>query len=821
MTAESYWDPFSVTSWANLLGLTHENLFGHIANDSDRRHSVLLDGLTASFEFSHVKDTYFDGDDALSWTWSANMRHCVIVNELHQRLFVRRWDAPSEIRQFKLPTREGAHSLLTLMHNSKTPRNPDVIKWVLELFKYLLANIGDTSVSLTVLNQVLMLAREHSLGTLTSQELHSEKPVDLVKGLLGLHPDEAIRHIDDTRLIAPISYCLEYLTFGPRQFGLTFRADLLFRHAASQLYQQAHLLVERDVQQYLPGLAPEPRFSSGPKEVRYTPNNLARSLVQQGLNALLDGNTDDTIDIYDPACGSGIFLQECIRECVSRHLPASVAVNGSDISPIAVQITNACLSMSIAESSSPQSFRPNITQGDSLITSWPESDLILMNPPFCSWQNMSDSDREVVSENVRGLGLGRTDKAMAFVWKAIQALRPGGVLAAVLPRALLDNQSAADLRAEIGKSTDIVMLGRFEGFSYFEHSLVETAFVILRKHRAANDTPAVRILIAEKGWEDASLRLLRGAEPTAEETANVEMFEVRSEFFVGNNWMPRRQTEMQLLETLEQRHFPPIEDLFEVQQGIRTGNKKAFLLSHDDLHSLPTAERKYFRKAAGQGAIVQGQLLPNEYVFYPYNSRGQILADEPAMRRSVPNYFEGWLLPHEDKLKTRQWAPTWWLPERPRQWQYEHRQKIVSTYFGKPGAFAYDEDGDYVVVEGFAWNWTYHEVPISPTETVPFFDTLLPFAYLALLNSEVFERIIACFSWRLQGGQLRLERRFLAKVPVPNLATDEFVSRSVVESLIRYGQGVAKGELEDNLEAINDLAAEAYRLPYALFADKG
>ena len=65
---------------------------------------------------------------------------------------------------------------------------------------------------------------------------------------------------------------------------------LLLRHASGQLYQEAHLRLEREARQMsLPGLASDattPGLLT--KDVRFTPPSLARALAQQALDAVAD-----------------------------------------------------------------------------------------------------------------------------------------------------------------------------------------------------------------------------------------------------------------------------------------------------------------------------------------------------------------------------------------------------------------------------------------------------------------------------------------------------------------------------------------------------
>ena len=135
-----------------------------------------------------------------------------------------------------------------------------------------------------------------------------------------------------------------FLDKEPRS-GCVLYSNLLFRHASSQLYQEAHLQIEREPQGYLPGFAPEDAPTGEvPKDVRYTPVNLARGMVQMAIKALGDLDARQApLQILDPACGSGVFLQESLRELLRRKHQGVTRLKGYDISDMATYISKFCL----------------------------------------------------------------------------------------------------------------------------------------------------------------------------------------------------------------------------------------------------------------------------------------------------------------------------------------------------------------------------------------------------------------------------------------------------------------------------------------------
>lgn len=810
-TISDPWDPYDAQSWASAFGFVATPLFGS-GGAASGDYTVLLDGAKSSMSFATGVDPLAAGLTELSYSWSANLLHLVVPDNKSERIYVRRWDDRTVVRQFSAPDSHAtaAHLLDKVAHLPK-PGAPGVVEHVMQVFRFLRGQAQDAEAAVRLLDCVLLAARQVNLGHTTESDVRDATTVsDILE-----HVPESLRAtigLDDLKALpatADVSEAVRFLLDRAPQTGCELRADILFRHAASQLFQEAHFDIERQL--HFLGAAPIPRGHGGPSEIRYTPPHLARSLAEQALKHI-DAPNHELI-VLDPACGSGVFLVEMARAAESHGGMPTVRLTGYDQSPAAVTIARSCLALADVEQPGLET-TIEVSVRDALEGTWCSPHVILMNPPFRSWADMSAEERGPVEAELEGVGKGRKDKAMAFLWKAWKCLRPGGVLAAVLPAPLLDNKSAEGLRAAISEQASIKLIGRFEGFTYFERSLVETAFVILKKNGAA-PAALTDVLLAGKGYEDTALRLLRSRNSLATvRPERVELFDTPVSVLANSSWYPRGKSDMQLLEILRSSHHPPVKSRFNIRQGVRTGDKRVFLLSIDEYEALPKRERKYFRPAAGQGSIESGVLTETQFVFYPYDASGLLLASLDAVMKAVPRYHERWLEPNRQTLKHRKGISEWWLPTWPRPWQYEAKAKLVSAYFGDSGSFAYDVVGTYVVVNGFAWIGKIGDDVENADENAGMEEDI-NWAYLALLNSRVFERVLHCYSWRVQGGQLRLEGRFLKDVPLPDIDADTN-SNLHWQRLHDYGRDIHRGRLESIVERMDDTVAALYGIPMDL-----
>ncbi len=802
------WDPRSGISWAKLLGMVHVPMFGtHKPKKAAEEAAILLDGSRGSFAFMRTEDASFaDTIEPLSWSWSSCVRHMVTVLPSSHRIYVKRWDEPQITSKFEIPPQGmGAFSLLAKLEAIAEPRRPNVVRQVLEPFRQIRSRIGgqDSLFAVQLLNGLLLVAeaarrrkRRNDVKAIRTFgdafKLLSEKDRRLC-GLMGIPRGMAALDARDLvqSMVDPDPYT-----------GCHLYPTLLFRHAASRLYQEAHLEIERNPQGYFPGLEPthEPVGAVSPRDVRFTPPNLARALVQKSLEAAPDRRRDLTI--LDPACGSGVFLVEAIRELSSDAsiCDRKIRAVGYDISPISEYTTRFCLERATHNAVGSRTVQTQVARRDSLENPWVNADIILMNPPFIPWERLSSEQRQKVSDELGDTAKQRPDIAMAFVTKAVRSLTPGGVLGCVLPASLLTSQTGLSWRERLSEQGSIKLIGCFEGYKYFPTSLVETAFLIYKKRAEQElELRTVEVLISEEGAEDAALRALRLESGAVPSISNVERFERPLKTFSPESWRPLRQNAYKKKDRLSAIALPRIEDLFKIRQGVRTGNNQVFILKVSQYEELSRRERKFFHPSAGGGSIRNGQLRSVEYVFYPYATDGcLLLTSEGELKDNLPTYYEKYLVPAKSALagRARFSDRKWWELSEKRVWQATLAPRLVSTYFGERGSFAFDEDGQYITVNGHAWFWDKETVALAEDTQVPFEQTPAVWAYLAILNSKVFEEIMSLFTVRLQGGQMRLEARFLSQVPLPDVTNEMSCPAKVVGNLVDLGKAIHAGELK-------------------------
>jgi adenine-specific DNA-methyltransferase len=821
------WDPTSRVAWAKAFGYAASNLFdpAHL-KDVDEEYSILLDGRPASFALLSTKDTdLLLMTKPLEWAWSSHVRHVVAVHERSNSLVVRRWDAARASRTFPLPaSREAASQVVRALEAAPSTAADNVVDHILDAFRSSREIVPDKEpvFAIELFNLLLLGTRLVKDGRLSAADLRSRRTVGEVLNRICECTDvrafgiraELFEEVANRGVYATID---RYLS-PERRFNYTLDPSLVLRHASGDVYQEAHLELETTPQIRLAGFAPVRPAGHLRRAVRFTPPTLARSLTEQALSRRSESFSK--LVILDPACGSGIFLIESVRELVRRGYKGHLLLRGIDKSEASAAMARFAVHFAIEEAKAAGiQAELRIEVADSMTVDWSGVDVILMNPPFVRWNDLDPVARQQMQEIISDVK-GRPDLAMAFVMKAVKSLSAGGVVAAVVPAPILDSSHGLAWREELARTADVHLIGRFETYSYFAASLVEPAFLVMSKRKPGESAGEVKLVVAAKGAEDKSLRALRSPEIPPDEPEKWAVSFVSPDMLAASKWSPRWPHSLRLNDTLKGLGIARVQDLFDVRQGALTGLNSAFIIKGSEYLELPEAERRYFRPAAGSPTIAEGRLSPSEYVFFPYAGFSPLFSSTDDVKLALPTFFRTRLQAKRAELESRQGLPSerWWELTRPKI-ATATAPKLVSSYFGRAGAFAFDENGEYLVVQGYAWLWRTAntsedfdgenlDIQISLTQD-------LALAYLAVLNSSCFEAVLDLFCPRVAGRQFNLSKRFVGSAYLPDLATSS-TPPHVVDELINVGSSIHRGEPVD-VKRIDAAAAAAYKVDASLF----
>jgi adenine-specific DNA-methyltransferase len=771
----------SSSGWADRLGLLPVPLLpcrnlGYVMLNGDRGNFCL--------SFGEVVE------GAQSVAWSCDVGHHLEVES--DNVVLRRWDGT---QPETIPISHIDHDLERFRRylEDGDPRLVDtVVGHVLRVLYVLRDVLGDdTSGEVSILGLLLAVAALYD-GT-------DPKKVDLNRwNMVG--SEKAVGAIGN-----PTWLNIMNILRLPTQSGLTIQAPLLLRHAAGRLFQEASYRVSLPSQLSLPGVEQgkqlTPRALSAVGQF-FTPTPLARTVVEQALSLIpLDA---PNVTILDPACGSGELLRETVRQLSLRASIPRIKLIGFDISPLACAMTNFVLRAEQIQNPDLE-ITVDVCEKDSLAEKWPAVDMIVMNPPFISYQDMTDDQRTRLARTLGYKSLpNRFDASMIFVAKACETLQSGGVLATLVPSSLLSAKSSDWLRENFLSSLSPRLVAGLGNQYAFKNVIVDANIYVGVRDGISSEVQFV--------WSDHRSSSMMSALRTLRRHPAYDFEEIGGAYSLyrrpaksTERLVPRQLSALQAFERV--RNLDAVKNYFEVHQGVRTGDNRAFVVDEQEFKTLPRGERRFFVPALVNASILDGRIVNRRFLFYPYGD--SVFESQADLRNKVPTFFKSHLLPRREALLTRVRVDPkrWWLLSEPRIDLASKKPKLVSTFFGGSGSFAWDAAGEHIVVQGHSW--------LPRPEFRDEFSENAASAYVALLNSDEFEKLVRARASQVAGGQFDLSKRYVDDVPLPNLFEGEdgigWLPTDLYDLLIQLGKKMTAGKAYDRV-TLNETAAEVLNL---------
>lgn len=237
----------------------------------------------------------------------------------------------------------------------------------------------------------------------------------------------------------------------------------------------------------------------------YTPKSIVEYMLSQ-----LSINKNSTI--LDPSCGCGSFLLtafDVFQEKFGNDFVNNIY--GVDLNEKAVQITRACLFIKMGFGNTHRkTLLKNIKVGNSLISNplispkafnWQEEfsdiasnggfDFAIGNPPYVTLKQFSDFDpsESIYSDIING----HVNAASLMIARALELLKPNGVLAFLLPKSILFVDSYKRLRSHLLQHTNLIQI--FDLGSKFKDVRGEQVILIVKKTLRQSPSHKVNVRI--------------------------------------------------------------------------------------------------------------------------------------------------------------------------------------------------------------------------------------------------------------------------------------------------------------------------------------
>ena len=734
-----------INTWYKQYGL----LPVHLTNQNNDDKYLMLDGgigdfcLDVSTENGPINSNLYYSD-----SWSANTNNFVVVD--NDNVTIHNWlkHSPEVISINNVVDNIDKFYSYLLSKSYRTEN--DIVPFIIEIFRQL-RNVTQESKSPSIaLNLLYRLL-------ISLQEDYSKI-------------DSNQWGIDSIAIPSQFDFFVEKVRAGVN--SKTPNMDIILRHTAGVLFQEAH----RDAlyfnsQRDLFGGVSSNLITKNElyTSAHYTPQYIARTIVEQCLNKI--DLTKPSLKILDPACGSSEFLMETLKQLKNKKYIGQVTIHGWDVSDIAISTSRFLLQYEKHTIWKDKlNFDIHIVE-DSLKVAWDNDyDLILMNPPFVSWELLDENSKESVVETLREMNLPRNkpNQASAFFYKATKSLNESGTLGCVLPTSLFIFDNYSNLRTMVSESITLSLIAKLGNF-VFEGAFTDVGLFIGHRPMDTIITPQLVWCNNEKGVVNNALRDLRKitANTTQSSTVNEKKYSIYtpSKFpILQNNWKVISYNESKFITDIEialnEQRLVDLNSIFRVKQGIRTGNNIAFVISHDDYHLIPNNEKYLYRKVINNSSVKNGQLVLNDYIWFPYDSNSEVFGSEEKFQLEAPvSYKRLEKFKLQLSKRARKDDNSWWLLSEHRAWLRKKEMRLYSTEFGSSNSFAFDKSGEYVAERGYAW-----------TPKKKFNDDDFYF-YLAFFSSNIFDKLLSIFNKQLSGSNIYydLAAKYSNKIPIPDI----------------------------------------------------
>lgn len=495
----------------------------------------------------------------------------------------------------------------------------------------------------------------------------------------------------------------------------------------------------------------------------YTPLHLVRFLLD--LAGYVPGAPIETMPVLDPACGTGVFLEEALRRLAERttalqgdlRFPQAgdVFLEAARRNLVGVDIDHdaCCLAREVLARTSAELtgralptdyFAANIVEADFLgaevmrpggrLAILPPFDVVVGNPPYVATTRLGSSEKEALRGAFRTAS-GRIDLYVLFFERGVVLLRTGGRLAFITPDKFLSSRSAQPLRMLLRTSGALHTLARFESHKVF---------------RDAATVPCVTLF--ERGARQGQVELLRcaGSQTDSGSVQVLGQTRLSAALVSGTDWAAVHPDLQQLAGRIRGLH-PTLDSVSRrVSAGLATGRDAVFVV-RDDL-GLDIEPELLQPALRGRDVAAFHAADPSLRILIPYRVEGGLprlidIRRYPGARRYLAKYRAEL----EARHCVRVWGKAWYDLHDPVPFDLARQPKVVVPDVADRNRFAFDP-GRYIPLHSVYY--------ILPAEVDARFLT-------AVLNSKPIEFLIRTTAPRVKDGFSRYRSQFLLGLPVP------------------------------------------------------
>lgn len=483
----------------------------------------------------------------------------------------------------------------------------------------------------------------------------------------------------------------------------------------------------------------------------------------------------------DPSCGCGAFLiglVEYYQKTFNKGVKETIIENiyGSDILNYNVYRSKIILSLfGLLNNEIIEDSDFNIYHQDSLKAEWKsEFEIIVGNPPYVKFQDLSDENRLYLISNWKSIENGTFNLYFAFFELGHKLLSPNGKLGYITPNNYFTSLAGLSLRQYFLQSKCVTRIVDFRHKKVFD---AQTYTAITFANKKTNES----ILFDKIKDEQTCSDFLITANGSPNYLKNLDV----------NKWRLSKTKEQENIRIIE-GIGTPIKQLFNIAVGIATLKDEVFLV--DSVNE----KNGYITKTTENGIfLIEKEITRPVYkisqfksqndienntlrIITPYhtNSKNAIPILEDEFITKYPKCYE-FLQSEKEKLESRgkgkkEFTPFYVWGRT--QGITRFGKKILNPTFSKHPRFLFVPEEDAYYTNGYGIYFDRHN---SNSSTL-FEDTTHEMSkeenilvVQKILNSIVMDYYINNTSVSIQGGFPCYQKNFIEKFTIPNFTKEE------------------------------------------------
>lgn len=378
-------------------------------------------------------------------------------------------------------------------------------------------------------------------------------------------------------------------------------------------------------------------------------------------------------------------------------------------------------------------------------------DIVLANPPYVRMELFKDQ-KPALKKNFPRVHAERADLYCYFYARALQLLRPGGMLVFISPNKWFRAGYGSGLRCLIAETCDVISITDFGELPVFQSAATFPMIFVAQKGKSNRTSIFTQVKTLAPPYPDVLAVVRSKSHPLS------------SAAISGDNWTLTDEKSGDLVRKLETCGTPLADYVHgQILRGMVTGFNGAFYINEKDYDEIIDQDPSALAiiKPLAYGDICRRWRIGGgrKWVFYIHP--GTDMSNYPVVLR----YLER----HKEQLLRRAGKQPWYELQQP-QFKFAEayeKPKIVFPDIGKEPRFSLDAQGHY----------------LDATATC----IAVPDLYLlGLLNSSTVWRYItekcAVLGDAEKGGRVRLKTFYVERIPIPNASAPD---RAAIAALVQ------------------------------------